>query len=78
MLPLFEGCSTEHAAKRKRNQVVFHVAAALRAHPELGFLDEVLEFVGVNDSSAGGAGGGLGGGAGGGPAGAGERQRFSH
>lgn len=53
-------------------QVVFHVAAALRAHPELAFLDQVLEFVGVNDSGAGGAGGARLGGAGGGPGGAGE------
>ncbi|KAI8465871.1 MAG: hypothetical protein J3K34DRAFT_524985 [Monoraphidium minutum] len=44
---------TASSSARKR-QVVFHVAAALRTHPELAFLDEVLEFVGVNDSSAGG------------------------
>jgi len=45
-------------------KVVFHVAAALRCHPELSFLDEVIEFVGVNDSSSGGGGGARGGAAG--------------
>lgn len=54
-------------------QVVYHAAAALRCHPELCFLDEVIEFVGVNDSSSGGAAGaGCGAGLGGGPAGPGE------
>jgi hypothetical protein len=40
-------------------QVVWHLAAQLRACPDLSFIDEVLEFVGHTANAAGKSGGAL-------------------